>query len=132
MASICDGLGNCFHQININSYQKNPNITCENKCVLKKCKKCNMSLPEWVLECNNHMCRNCAVEDYNISNVINNMSKDKFTSMMNNIQPLMNDFKSDPEFQQKMKKIASEAYLQATKEVLQELFRKELMNKHNL
>ncbi len=56
----CKGKGECFEQVNYNNtYKKNE---CNFECKLKKCLECNTEHPEWYLDCNQGLCRNCDME----------------------------------------------------------------------
>jgi hypothetical protein len=57
----CDGRGNCLEQWGFYRFRKN---TCPKKCKPVNCPKCNCRLPLWVLDCNEGLCMNCAVEEF--------------------------------------------------------------------
>lgn len=57
----CLGLGECIKQTELNTYCKHE---CIYNCELKECFNyhfCKQKRPEWVLNCNNKMCIDCAV-----------------------------------------------------------------------
>jgi Zinc finger, C3HC4 type (RING finger) len=59
--SACKGDGTCIEQIDIDKYS---NIACSYNCQLVEChnyKLCGRKLPQWVVNCHNGMCVDCAV-----------------------------------------------------------------------
>jgi hypothetical protein len=57
----CSGRGDCLEQIGVEKYIKKD---CIHQCKLVKCPQCQLILPQWVLDCNEGTCANCAAENY--------------------------------------------------------------------
>lgn len=69
--NICtNGNGECFEQISLSKYRKNPGSECE--CRLHKCYVCNNKLPRWILDCHEGFCVNCGIYIYSLFMELNN------------------------------------------------------------
>jgi hypothetical protein len=59
--SSCCGNGECLKQKNLTEYRK---TKCSHNCNLVECynfKLCKQMRPRWVLNCDNGMCKDCAI-----------------------------------------------------------------------
>ena len=65
--STCAGNGECFQQVELYLYKQKK---CDHGCTLLKCPKCDLDMPQWVLDCNNNFCINCAVELHSLCHTL--------------------------------------------------------------
>jgi Ring finger domain len=59
--SSCCGNGECLKQVKMNVYSR---TNCSHNCNLIEChnfKLCKQKRPQWVLDCDNGMCKYCAI-----------------------------------------------------------------------
>lgn len=73
MAKVCDGTGICLRQDD-GGYIKNPNIPCDYKCTLVKCKNhiiCGKMRPYWVMAMGNGACPDCTEDGLAIGESVN-------------------------------------------------------------